>query len=46
MPSLSFRRSAPTSASGSRLLEGVIVAAVAVVVVCATLATTFAGMAP
>jgi hypothetical protein len=44
MPSLSFRRSSSTS--GSRLLEGVIVAAVAVVVVCATLATTLSGMAP
>lgn len=42
MPSPSFHRPAPAT----RFLEGVIVAAVSVVVLCATLATTFPGMAP
>jgi hypothetical protein len=39
MPSHPTRRFAPSS----RLLEGVIVATVSIVVVCATLATTLAG---
>jgi hypothetical protein len=43
MPSPSFHRPAPST---QRLLEGLIVAAVSVVVVCATLATTWSGMVP
>lgn len=43
MPMPSIR---PASVSSARLLDSVIVVAVTAVVVCATLATTLAGLAP